>query len=416
MTDLPPARPTIARRDLLRMAGGAGVLVAAAGIGRAAVQGLIWTGEDSALRPWKEWAEQRHRGPLVMVAAGVLAASPHNTQPWRFAVSRLGVDIFEDPARSLGAMDPFGRERLAGLGAAIHNMALASTGIGRSARVKLLPDPENPVHVARVLLGPEQSGPAPHALLPVIGRRHTHRGGWTGAPISAAVQQRLLDFARPPEIIVALFAAGSTRGQRFARLTDEATAAITEDPAMMAASHHWFRHERRDQQRLHDGLTMATSGVSPALAAVASLLPQPSAATEGRYWLEATRDVHLPTASLFGLIVARDPWDRRQALLAGSAWQRLHLNATALGLVAQPLNQLPEMIDRQRQRGQPASFARGADGLLDDPALRPTFAFRIGRAEAPAKPALRRSVSEVLGAPARVEWEVEQWRAAGGAF
>jgi nitroreductase len=355
-------------------------------------------------------------GPLKLIGAAVLASSPHNTQPWAFAVGRLGVDIFEVAGRSLGTMDPFGRERLAGLGAAIHNMALASTALGRAARVRLLPDPGNPAHVARILLGPDGSGPAPHRLLPFIGRRHTHRGPWRGGPVAEAKLAALLDFPAFADVRVVLFSAGSQRGRRFAALTDEATVAITGDAAMMADSHRWFRHERSEAMARMDGLTLATSGVSPLLATVGALLPGQDAASEGKYWLAATRDTHLPTASLFGMILTPRPHDRRQAMLVGSAWQRLHLNATATGLVAQPLNQLPEMIDREAQLGQPPRFARAADALLDDPAWRPSFLFRLGQADAPAGAALRRPVSAVIGPPARMAWEVEQWRAAGGAF
>jgi hypothetical protein len=172
----------INRRSMFAGAGG----LALAGIGTRAWQQGLLGGGNPALAAWDEWADGRQVGPLKLVGAAVLAASPHNTQPWAFAVGRLGVDIFEVPSRALGAMDPFGRERLAGLGAAIHNMALASTADGRAARVKLLPDPGNPLHVARVLLGPAGFGPPPHPLLPFIARRHTHRGAsrncWPSRP------------------------------------------------------------------------------------------------------------------------------------------------------------------------------------------------------------------------------------------
>jgi hypothetical protein len=402
----------IARRQLLIGAGG----LAVAGLaGRAWQQGLLG-GDNPALHAWDEWASQRQRGPLKLVGAGVLASSPHNTQPWAFAIGRFGVDIFEVPSRTLGTMDPFGRERLAGLGAAIHNMALASTALGRAARVRLLPDPQNPAHVARIILGPDNSGPPPHPLLPFIARRHTHRGPWRGGPLAEAKLASVQNFPAFPGIRLVLFGAGTPLGQRFAALTDEATVAITGDAAMMADSHRWFRHERRDAERLMDGLTLATSGVSPFLATAGALLPAQSAADEGKYWLASTRDTHLATASHFGLILTPTPHDRRAALLVGSAWQRIHLNATAAGLVAQPLNQLPEMIDRDAQLGRPPRFARAADALLDDPAWRPSFAFRLGIADAPAGAALRRPVSAVLGPPARLDWEVEQWKEAGGAF
>lgn len=405
----------IDRRTALRLGGGAGVLVVGAGLARALDQGLIIDFDRPGLAAWRDWEAQRYSGALSLVSAGILAASPHNTQPWRFAVGRLGVDIFEVPERDLGPMDPYGRERLAGLGAAITNMALASTGLGRPGLVRLLPDPGNPRHVARLELGPDGEGPPAHPLVATIAHRHTDRGAYAGGAIPQPRQVALAAASRSDTVRIALFEPRSTEGQRFAALTVDATEAIVADPAMMAASHGWFRHSRRDHDRLKDGLSVATSGVSPWLAAAAAMLPPQSAASEGDYWLAGTRDSALPTASLFGLILARDIHDRRTAILAGMAWQRLQLIATQLGLASQPLNQLPEMIDRERQLGLRPRFALAAGGLLADVAWRPTFAFRIGLPAAPARPSPRRPVSEVIGAPARLGYEVERAAAATAA-
>ena len=401
----------IGRRALLKGLGGAVAVGTGAGLVRAIDQGLLLPLDRPGDAAWTDWRLERYQGPLALVSAGVLAASPHNTQPWRFAVGRLGVDVFEVPERALGAMDPFGRERLIGLGAAIHNMALAASRIGRAAVVSVLPDAANPLHVARVELGPDGDRAPPHPLLTAIGHRHTHRGGWTGAPLSAAELAQVRAFPLAPGLGISLFAADSPRGQRFAALTRDATAAIVDDAEMSADGHAWFRHSRREQDRYMDGLGIATAGLPPALAFAGAMLPAQSAAEAGRYWLAGTTETALPTASAFGLITVADPWDRRGALLAGMAWQRLHLQATALGLVAQPLNQLPEMIDRERQLGRPPNFARAADGLLDDVAMRPTFAFRLGRAAqvAPASP--RRPVSLVIGAPARIGYDIDRARA-----
>src|ERR1019366_7402547 len=89
---------------------------------------------------------------------------------------------------SIGTMDPLGREMHISLGCALENLALAGPASGRAPRVRLLPDPVDHTHLARVDLVPtRQLASALFAAIPI---RHTNRSAYdTGRPIT----QRQLD-------------------------------------------------------------------------------------------------------------------------------------------------------------------------------------------------------------------------------
>jgi len=62
--------------------------------------------------PWRHWRDTP--GLLGAVAAVVLAASPHNTQPWTFGIRADAVDVYVDAARGTGTVDLFHREQYIG--------------------------------------------------------------------------------------------------------------------------------------------------------------------------------------------------------------------------------------------------------------------------------------------------------------
>src|SRR5271170_5306044 len=96
--------------------------------------------KGDAYAPWRLWNDPSVRGtPLALVAAAVLAANPHDTQPWLFAVEADAIEIYADLSRNFGAMDPYVREMHLGLGCAIENMVLAAAANGFFAEVEATP-------------------------------------------------------------------------------------------------------------------------------------------------------------------------------------------------------------------------------------------------------------------------------------
>ena len=96
--------------------------------------------EGDAYAPWQLWNDPSIREtPLALVSAAVLAANPHDTQPWLFKVTAGTIELFADLSRNLGAMDSYVREMHLGLGCAIENMMHAAGPNGYAVEVETVP-------------------------------------------------------------------------------------------------------------------------------------------------------------------------------------------------------------------------------------------------------------------------------------
>lgn len=348
------------RRTVVFFLGVGGAMVAtvtAAGfVYRAADRGSfsdLRSGEP--FEPWREWRERRYQGAEAVALAGTLAANSHNTQPWLFAVTGDTIDLYANRQSHMLFLDAYDRELLMGLGCCIENMAVAAEGLGKPATVSLFPNPSNTDHVARLTFGPGMPVETPRFL--AIGSRRTHRGHYLrDRPLPANMLTSLNQLSPSGPARVILFPAESALGQAFAKGTIEATESIIADPSLLTERYHWFRQTLDQVRATRDGLSFIGSGLTDMQVRAGMALPDIDAASYGQFWLDETRNTHVATAPMFGLISVDDESNPAHLLEAGRLLERLYLEATALGLGFQPLSQMNLMADREQARGRQPLF------------------------------------------------------------
>ena len=389
------------RRALLKSAGGAVAVVASGGRLFAAETRTRALPSGDAYQPWKSWDDPSLKDtPFALVSAAVLAANPHDTQPWLFRVADDSVEVYADVSRNLGAMDPFLREMHLGLGCAIENMVLAAPPNGYSVQVELapgaltdIPERVRPLLAARLRLASPTSKAADplHGAIP---QRHTNRYAYERSrPLDTAWLEGARQIGIADGVRVIVFPEGAARDRLEAAVVD-ATKAIIADARMIADSDRWFRNSSAEIDAHRDGPTLEASGLSFLTLTYARLFPV-SAKTSHDAWLAHTRDVQVGTAPALGLIAVRDRYDRAQSLAAGRCWQRLHLDATLNNVALQPLNQPIERIDRDRQTGGSDEYARRI-AELTGAGWQATFSFRAGYCDRQGPASPRRRLADVV--------------------
>jgi len=390
------------RRTFLKSAGAATVLVAAGGGWRALAQGVFRAGTGAAYQPWTTWRRGPDDSLLPMVRAAILAASPHNSQPWLFKVTDTAIELYLDGRRNLGALDPYLREAYIGMGCALENLVLAAKAKGTQLDLRLvpgrlgrLPPGPGPVLVGTVVIGPciqEWTD-----LYEAIPRRHTNRAAMLPhKPVPPEFTRRLIHLVNDERDARLFLFTQEAERSRILAASAAANARLYSDPAVLGANDRWLRLRWDEVQEQRDGLSLDAFGLPPVQAAFAKMLP---AWMLRRAIRDGARQSYAPlmaSAPLMGIITVHDRLDRVQCLLAGRIWQRAHLLATTWGLAGRPCNEAVEWVDRQQAMGQATQGASPLADLLGEPGWEPTFVFYMGYPSLPSHASPRRPVERLL--------------------
>lgn len=310
----------------------------------------------------------------AIVRYATMAASSHNTQPWQFRIEPGRVWILPDLSRRCPAVDPDDHHLYASLGCALENLLQA----GRAAGLEGCPEYDPSTTGVKVEF--EETTPVRTALFEAIPERQCSRVEFDGEPLSGTEIELLKEVSSGDGVSV-LLVTGEEQKAQIARYVAEGNRAQFADDAWAAELKAWIRFSAGEAGRTGDGLYGPVMG-SPSVPRWLGLLAMKygfSAKAQNR------KDFRNIKSSSAIAVLYSEGNDKRHWIEAGRCYERLALQAAALGLRTAFINQPVEVAAIRPE------FAR----FLGIGEQRPDLVVRIGHGpECPRS--LRRPVEQVL--------------------
>jgi nitroreductase len=316
--------------------------------------------------------------PRELVRYATLAASGHNTQPWRFRLRAGGIDVEPDLSRRTPVVDPDDHHLYASIGAVAEALVLCARARGLSADAAYVDEGAGRVAVD---LKPGATPPRDEAaLFAAIPERQSTRSDYDGRPAAVDAIDRMVAAAAVHGVEL-IYVSHPTRVGQLAELIVAGNAMQMDDPAFVGELKAWLRFSPRDAVARGDGLYGPCAG-NPTLPAWLGPLVLPLVFRKGPETKKLLRQIR-SSSGLLVFVAAENT--RAGYVAAGRAYQRAALQATADGLKLAFVNQTVE-VPTQRAK------LRDLLGLGD---RRPNLVLRVGHAPAMPK-SLRRPVGEVV--------------------
>lgn len=315
---------------------------------------------------------RRDYGCLVRYAT--LAASSHNTQPWKFRAERDRILILPDLSRRCAAVDPDDHHLYVSLGCAAENLLLTAHAAGLRGHCSF--DPSE----SRVQVDFEQVSPSRSHLFEAIPSRQCSRAEYAGNDLPTEQLRLLEEVGHGSGVSVILL---QTRKQKdeVAQYVAEGNTAQFSDPRWAEELRTWIRFNASDAVRLADGLYGPVMGSPDVPRWIGKLFMRLAFSAERQNRKDFT---HIRSSSAIAVFVS-DRDDRRHWIETGRCYERFALQAAALELQTAFINQPVEV---SALRSQFAAYI----GIGN---RRPDLVVRIGRG--PAMPrSLRRPVEDVF--------------------
>jgi hypothetical protein len=307
-------------------------------------------------------AEQRHPGResrdgsldlMELVRLATLAASSHNTQPWKFRLEDKAVAILPDFSRRCPVVDPDDGHLYKSLGCAAENLVHAAAAQGHVAQVAF--DREE----SRLRVSLERSPSAKAGdLFHAIPRRQCTKLTYDSRPIGSN-ERDLLERAGSGDGVRVILIDDSHTRETIIEYVREGDVAQLTDPAFRKELISWLRFNDASAVSTGDGLSGRAAGHPWLPDWLAGLLINFVLTGKGQAKTDAA---NIRSSALIAVFVAGEDtptvW-----VEAGRAYERFALQATAFDIRTAFINQ-PIEVHRLRPQLHSLLGLKGETALL----------------------------------------------------
>jgi len=297
----------------------------------------------------------------------ILAPSSHNSQPWKFNVTKDCILVFADKSRWLQVADADQRELYLSLGCALENLIVAADHFGYNCSVAYFPGEED--LVAKVVLQPADNPSRDPRLFSAILSRQTNRNPFEPQAISETDQETIYRLSSDADVGI-FITSDSAIKKSFLDLVVQANGIQYSDAKYKSELGHW----------LGQGV-MGPTGMQAKMAQLAVVFldmgPQ-----------QTKKDAELINSTPYLGFISTTNNDSISSLKAGRVLERFWLAATSLGVSLHPMSQALEVSQTKADLSRHLPAESGM--------MQVQQAFRLGYAKPAKEHSTRRSLKEVL--------------------
>lgn len=267
-----------------------------------------------------------------LVRYATLAASGHNTQPWKFVIQENAIEIHPDISRHFPAVDPSDRELWISLGCALENLMVAARAAGYAPEVTY-PDAADFIHI-RLTTNTPQAG----ALFDAIPLRQNTRSEYDGQLVKVA-DLDLVEAVEPG--IVLHFVTKPAELETVLGYVDQGNhTQFSVDKPFVAELIHWLRFNKKEALASLDGLYSPASGNPEVPRWLGEMMVNGTRPQE-----QAEADNKKLRSSAGAVVVASESDDKTSWVRTGQVYERMALKMTSLNIKSAFLNQPIEVAN-----------------------------------------------------------------------